>query len=66
VKRFCRTFASPEEAFDSERWMFEELSSVEQSRLQCFLSAHLVRDGERWKMDYERRVHWAVIWWDKG
>jgi len=46
--------------------MFEELSSVEQSRLQCFLSAHLVRDGERWKMDYERRVHWAVIWWDKG
>lgn len=65
VKRFCRTFASPEEAFDSVRWMFEELSSVEQSRLECFLSDHLVRAGERWKLDYERRVHWAIIWWDK-
>jgi ubiquinone/menaquinone biosynthesis C-methylase UbiE len=66
VKKFCRTFASAEEAYNSVSWMFEELSSVEESRLQSFLSTHLVRDGERWKLDYERRVHWAVIWWDKA
>lgn len=65
VKRFCRTFANAEEAFDSVRWMFEELSSIEESRLRCFLSAHLVCAGERWKLDYERTVRWAIICWDK-
>jgi hypothetical protein len=65
VKKFCRTFASPEEAFNSVSWMFEELSAVEESRLQDYLSGHLIRDGERWKLDYVRKVHWAVIWWDK-
>ncbi len=65
VKKFCRTFANPEEAFRSVSWMFEDLSGVEESRLRLFLSSHLVRDGELWKLDYERQVHWAVIWWDK-
>jgi SAM-dependent methyltransferase len=66
VKRFCQTFENAEEAFGSVSWMFEELSSAEESHLRSFLSAHLVRAGERWKLDYERRVHWAVIWWDKA
>jgi SAM-dependent methyltransferase len=65
VKTFARTFANAEEAFESVSWMFEELSTVEESRLQRFLSTHLVRDGERWKLDYERKVRWAIIWWDK-
>jgi hypothetical protein len=66
VKRFCQTFANAEEAFGSVSWMFEEMSSAEESRLRSFLSAHLVRAGEGWKLDYERRVHWAVVWWDKA
>jgi SAM-dependent methyltransferase len=66
VKRFRRTFADAEEAFDSVRWMFEELSRSEESHLRSFLSAHLVRAGEGWKLDYERRVYWAIMWWDKA
>jgi len=66
VKRFCQTFANAEEVFASVSWMFEDLSSDEESRLRSFLSSHLVRSGEGWKLDYERKVHWAIIWWDKA
>jgi SAM-dependent methyltransferase len=65
VKTFRRTFASAEEAFDSVSWMFGSLNSEEESDLRSFLSAHLVPDADRWKLDYERRVRWAIIWWDK-
>jgi SAM-dependent methyltransferase len=66
VKTFRQTFASIEEAYDSVSWMFEQLSSIEEARLHSFISEHLVRVEERWKLDYERKVHWAVIWWDKA
>lgn len=66
VKKFCRSFANEEEAFGSVSWMFEELSSTEEALLRCFLSAHLVRAGDCWKLDYERTVRWAVLWWDKA
>jgi hypothetical protein len=65
VKKFCQTFASAEEAFCSVNWMFEDLSSLEESRLRSFLSAHLVRADERCKLDYERRVNWEIFWWYK-
>lgn len=64
IKRRRRTFANEDEAVDSVRWMIEKITPLEEEDLRRFVCAHLIREGERWRMDGERLVHWALIWWE--
>jgi SAM-dependent methyltransferase len=59
------TFGSIEEALESVRWMFQEMTLEEEVKLTKYLEDHLVvRDG-RLVLDYKKKSTWAVIWWDK-
>ena len=64
IEKKTRSFADEEDAVDSVRWMLENLTPAEEEALRRFFSAHLVADGERWKLDYQRPVCWAAIWWN--
>lgn len=37
----------------------------EEERLEQFMDEHLIRYGDEWVKDYERRTDWAFISWDK-
>jgi len=65
AKPIRKSFANEEEAFESLSWMLDEMSGTEESRLRQFVAEHLIPDGGRWTMDYERQVRWAIMWWDK-
>jgi SAM-dependent methyltransferase len=63
IEKQTPTYANAEEAVDSLRWMVENMTPAEEEAMCRFLGAHLVPDGERWRLDYRRPVCWAVIWW---
>jgi SAM-dependent methyltransferase len=63
IEKQTPTYANAEEAVDSLRWMVENMTPAEEEAMRRFVGAHLVPDGERWKLDYRRPVCWAVIWW---
>lgn len=63
IEKKIRTFASEKEAVESLRWMLPNITPTEEQALGKFVSAHLAPAGQRWKLDFERSVHWAVIWW---
>jgi SAM-dependent methyltransferase len=60
-----RTYASPDEALDTIRWMMDGLSGLEEGRLKAYLKAHLVRRRDRWSLDYPCEMRWAAMWWKK-
>jgi SAM-dependent methyltransferase len=66
IEKKLRSFTGEEDAVDSVRWMLENLTSSEEDALCRFISAHLVPDGKRWRLDYQRPVCWAAIWWNVG
>ena len=55
-----------EEAVESVRWMFRDLTREEEDHFLEYMERHLLCRGGRWMLDYARRVRWAVLWWDKG
>lgn len=63
IEKKIRTYAGEDEAIDSVRWMLENMTAAEEDVLRRFISAHLVADGRRWRLDFQRSVSWAVIWW---
>jgi len=59
-----KTYESRESAYESVRWMFQNISEDEDRKLRAFLSEHLVPHGSGVRLDYDRSVRWAVMWWD--
>ncbi|HPR37382.1 MAG TPA: class I SAM-dependent methyltransferase [Spirochaetota bacterium] len=59
------TFGSIEEALESVRWMFQEMTPDEENRLEKYLSEHLVETEAGLTLNYRKHSTWAVIWWDK-
>ncbi len=59
------TFGSIEEALESVRWMFQEMTADEEVKLTKYLEDHLVERDGRLVLDYKKKSTWAVIWWDK-
>jgi SAM-dependent methyltransferase len=59
------TFGSIEEALESVRWMFQEMTPEEVVKLKQYLKDHLVEIDGRLVLDYKKKSTWAVIWWDK-
>jgi SAM-dependent methyltransferase len=64
LEKRARNFADADDAFDSVCWMLDQMTPSEEETLRRFISAHLVRDGQRWQFDYKRSVRWAALWWD--
>ncbi|MGQ9499533.1 MAG: class I SAM-dependent methyltransferase [Dissulfurimicrobium sp.] len=60
-----KIYGSFEEAFESNKWMFDDITPEEEERLANYLKDHLVPEGERLSMSYERIIRWAVISWKK-
>ena len=64
-EKTVKVFESHEDAFDSIRWMFQDMTTAEEKRLKKYLQDHLIRYKGKWAFDYKRLYQWAVIWWDK-
>jgi len=60
-----RTFENFEEALESVKWMTTEITPEQENKLASYLKAHLVSHDGKWRFDYDFRVRWAVIWWEK-
>ena len=60
-----KAFESREDALNSMRWMLDDLSLSEEQALKGYLDEHLVPGEAGWKMDYDRSIRWAVMWWRK-
>jgi SAM-dependent methyltransferase len=58
-------WGSREEALDSQRWMFHELTMEEEGRLRNHLDEHLIYADGRWRLPYQRECRWAVMSWEK-
>lgn len=64
-QRIQDTYGEREEAMDSVRWMFPEITRDEEEKLESYMAEHLAcRDG-LWMLDYAKTVRWAVLWWEK-
>lgn len=59
------TFGNIEEALESVRWMFQEMTPEEEVKLKKYLEDHLIERDSRLLLDYKKKSTWAVIWWDK-
>lgn len=65
VQQVQDTYDGREEAMDSVRWMFQNMTRDEEKKLDAYMAEHLVcRDG-LWSLDYAKPVRWAVLWWEK-
>lgn len=58
------TYDSREEAVESVRWMFRDLTPEEEDKFSKYMERHLICREEQWMLDYARYVRWAVLWWD--
>ncbi len=65
VEENDKSFESLEDACESYKWMFQEMTPDEEARLNKFLGEHLVEEKGRFIMNYKKITRWAVIWWDK-
>lgn len=65
VEKSNKTFESHDDAVNSIRWMLDNVSPEEEKKLRRYLQQHLVPVGERWRLDYDRVIKWAVMWWCK-
>jgi hypothetical protein len=64
-EKTVKTFESQEAALNSLRWMFQEMTPGEETRLRRYLEEHLIKHNGQWTFDYKKSHQWAVIWWDK-
>ena len=60
-----RGFEDHGDALNAMRWMLDDLTAAEEERLGRYLEEHLVRENGGWRLDYDRAIRWAVIWWRK-
>ena len=54
-----------EEAFEDQRWMFHNMTPDEEEKVREYLDRRLIYQDGQWKLPYERKCHWAVMWWAK-
>ena len=59
-----KIFDDHDMALNSFRWMLDSMTAHEEELLKNFLKEHLVRRKDKWVLDYEKKVQWAVIWWE--
>jgi SAM-dependent methyltransferase len=64
-ERHDNTWNTFNEALNAQRWMFNNLTDLEEEKIKDYLLEHLLCDGNRWQLPYERSCRWAVLWWDK-
>ena len=60
------TFTTMADAVDSYSWMFQELSPVEERKLEAYVQSRVVDSDDQ--QIVVRRKHpprWAMIWWEK-
>ncbi|MDA8161327.1 MAG: class I SAM-dependent methyltransferase [Desulfobacteraceae bacterium] len=60
-----RSYDSHEDAFNATKWIFDRMDGQDGQRLRQYLKDHLVPEGGRFYMSYERVIRWAVISWKK-
>ena len=65
-ERNNKTFEDRADALNSMRWMLDEMTPREEETLACYLDEHLVPSDAGWRMDYDRTIRWAVMWWRKN
>ena len=58
-------WSSFEEALDSQKWMFGNLTMEEDEKLRRHLDRTLTEADGRWRLPYERECRWAVMSWEK-
>ena len=59
-----RSFASREEALQSYRWMVDDLTALEETRLAAYVDARLSQlDEKTWQLTRQSPPQWALIWW---
>jgi SAM-dependent methyltransferase len=62
-----KIYADREEALESCRWMFDDLSPAEERKLAAYVDARLEPDGAgRVSLHRGSRVKWALLSWDKA
>ncbi len=59
------TYGTRDEAMDSVRWMFPDITQEEEKKLDAYMAEHLVCLDGLWMLDYAKTVRWAVLWWEK-
>ncbi|MDD2337785.1 MAG: methyltransferase domain-containing protein [Geobacteraceae bacterium] len=64
-ERHDNTWDTFTDALDAQRWMFNNLTDQEEDKIKGYLLEHLLCEGEKWRLPYERSCRWAVIWWEK-
>lgn len=60
-----KTYNNFNDAFESNKWMFDNITTQEEKRLGNYLKGHLISQDNRLAMSYERLIRWAVISWKK-
>lgn len=60
-----KTFESHGEAFESVKWMFQDMTPGEEMTLKKYLEEHLTESNGGLTLDYRKTAKWAVIWWDR-
>jgi SAM-dependent methyltransferase len=61
----AKQWQTPEEAFEDQRWMFNDMTQEEEERIKLYLDQNLQCQDGLYKLPYERICHWAVMWWTK-
>lgn len=65
VEESDKRFGSHEEACESVKWMFQEMTPQEEGRLKRYMEEHLAEEKGWLRLDYRKISRWAIIWWDK-
>ena len=58
-----KVYSDLDDAISGYRWMIEDMTHEEESRLRHYLEKHLVRSGAGWTLSRRHPVRWAVISW---
>lgn len=60
-----RIYNDHDTALKSFGWMLGTMNRQEQNRLKKFLQDHLIPHKGKWKLDYNKKIEWAVLSWGK-
>ncbi len=64
-EQHCNQWDSRREAFEGQRWMFQEMTAEEENNVRAYLAKYLVHVPGGWRLPYSRQCYWAVMWWTK-
>ena len=60
------SFSSIEEACSAYRWMFDDLTEIEDEKLKVYILSQVVeRDNRKITVRRKHPPRWALIWWKK-